>query len=192
MAAEQPTLRFADATALETWLEEHHAQVDGIWIEFAKKGSGHPSVVYAEALDVALCFGWIDGQTKSVDDAWYRQRFTPRRVRSLWSKRNVGKAQALIAEGRMRPAGAAEVERAQADGRWAAAYDGPATMGVPEDLQAALDADPQAAAFWATLGKTARYSFLHRLQTAKRPETRARRLAQFAQMLHDGQRLERP
>ena len=187
--AEQPVLRFADAAAFEAWLEANHAEVDGIWIEYAKKGSGHASIVYAEALDIALCFGWIDGQSKSVDEHWYRQRWTPRRARSPWSKRNVGKAEALIAEGRMRPAGHAEVERAKADGRWERAYHGPAKMTVPDDLQAALDADPQAAAFWETLGSTARFPFLYRLQDAKRPETRARRLAQFVQMLHDGQRL---
>jgi uncharacterized protein YdeI (YjbR/CyaY-like superfamily) len=189
---EQPILRFADAAAFEAWLEEHHAVSDGIWIEFAKKASGHASIVYAEALDIALCFGWIDGQAKPVDHHWYRQRWTPRRVRSRWSKRNVGKAEALIAAGRMRPAGHAEVERAKADGRWEAAYDGPASMTVPDDLQAVLDADPQAAAFWETLGKTARYSFLYRLHDAKRPETRARRLDQFAQMLREGRRIDRP
>ena len=192
MAAEQPVLRFADASAFETWMERHHAGSDGIWIEFAKKGSGLASVVYAEALDVALCFGWIDGQAKPVDEAWYRQRFTPRRKRSPWSQRNVGKAQALIAAGRMRPAGHAEIERAQADGRWERAYAGPATMEVPDDLQAVLDADPQAAAFWETLGRTARYSFLYRLQDAKRPQTRARRLAQYARLLHEGQTIHRP
>ena len=186
---EQPVLRFADAAAFEAWMEANHAAVDGIWIEFAKKGSGHASIVYAEALDIALCFGWIDGQAKPVDDEWYRQRWTPRRARSPWSKRNVGKAEALISAGRMRPAGHAEIERAKADGRWERAYHGPAKIEVPDDLQAALDADPQAAAFWATLGSTARYPFLYRLQDAKRPETRARRLATFVQMLHDGERL---
>lgn len=189
---EQPVLRFPDAAAFEAWLEEHHAVSDGIWIEYAKKGSGHTSLVYAEALDIALCFGWIDGQAKPVDHHWYRQRWTPRRARSRWSKHNVGKAEALIQEGRMRPAGHAEVERARADGRWQAAYDGPAAMTVPDDLQAVLDGDPDAAAFWETLGKTARYSFLYRLHDAKRPETRARRLAQYAQMLREGRRIDRP
>ncbi len=191
-AAEQPVLRFADAAALEAWMEANHADSDGIWIEFAKKASGHRSVVYAEALDIALCFGWIDGQAKPVDAEWYRQRFTPRRARSPWSQRNVGKVAVLIETGRMRPAGHAEIERAKADGRWERAYAGPAAMGVPDDLQAVLDRDPQAAAFWETLGKTARYSFLYRLHDAKRPETRARRLAQYAQMLHEGRRLDRP
>jgi uncharacterized protein YdeI (YjbR/CyaY-like superfamily) len=191
-APEQPVMRFVDVVVFEAWMEDNHAVSDGIWIEFAKKGSGHRSVVYAEVLDVALCFGWIDGQAKAVDDAWYRQRWTPRRPRSPWSLRNVGKAQELIAAGRMRPAGHAEIERAKADGRWDRAYAGPATMGVPDDLQAVLDADPAAAAFWETLPKTARYSFLYRLHEAKREETRARRLSQYAQMLREGRRLDRP
>jgi len=183
--AEQPVLRFPDAQAFEDWLEENHAVSDGIWIEYAKKASGHASIVYAEALDIALCFGWIDGQSKPVDEHWYRQRWTPRRARSPWSKRNVGKAEALIAEGRMRPAGLAEVERAKADGRWERAYHGPAQMTVPADLQAALDADPAMAEFFASLTSQNRYAILYRLQEAKRPETRARRLEQFLQMLRD-------
>jgi uncharacterized protein YdeI (YjbR/CyaY-like superfamily) len=187
--SEQPVLRFADPGAFEAWMEANHAEVDGIWIEFAKKGSGHASIVYAEALDVALCFGWIDGQAKSVDEHWYRQRWTPRRARSPWSKRNVAKAEALIAAGRMRPAGHHEVERAKADGRWERAYHGQAAMTVPDDLQAALDADPAAAAFFATLSGQNRYAILYRLQDAKRPETRARRLEQFVQMLRDGETL---
>jgi uncharacterized protein YdeI (YjbR/CyaY-like superfamily) len=186
---EQPVLRFADPAAFEAWMEAHHAEVDGIWIEFAKKGSGHASIVYAEALDIALCFGWIDGQAKAVDEHWYRQRWTPRRARSPWSKRNVGKVDGLIAAGRMRPAGHAEIERAKADGRWEQAYAGPATMEVPDDLQAVLDAEPAAAAFFASLSSTNRYAILYRLQEAKRPETRARRLEKFAQMLRDGETL---
>jgi uncharacterized protein YdeI (YjbR/CyaY-like superfamily) len=186
---EQPVLRFADPAAFEAWMEVNHAEVDGIWIEFAKKASGHTSIVYAEALDVALCFGWVDGQVKSVDEQWYRQRWTPRRVRSPWSRRNVGKAQALIEAGRMRPAGQAEIERAQADGRWDRAYAGPATMAVPDDLQAVLDAEPATAAFFASLTSINRYAILYRLQEAKRPETRARRLEKFIQMLRDGETL---
>ena len=186
MAAAEPiVLRFAGATAFEAWMEEHHADIDAIWIEFAKKASGHESIVYAEALDVALCFGWIDGQAKPVDEAWYRQRFTPRRARSPWSKRNVGKVAALIEAGRMRPAGHAEIERAKADGRWQRAYDGPRTMDVPADLQAILDAEPETAAFFASLSSTNRYAILYRLHEAKRAETRARRLEKFVQMLRD-------
>ena len=181
--SDQPTLAFASAEEFEAWLEEHHDASDGIWIRFAKKGSGVPSVVYAEALQIALCFGWIDGQAKSVDDTWYRQRFTPRRKRSPWSKRNVGYANALIERGAMHPAGLAEVERAKADGRWDAAYDGPKTMKVPPDLQAELDKDPDAAAFFASLSSTNRYAILYRLHEAKKPETRARRIEQFVAML---------
>jgi uncharacterized protein YdeI (YjbR/CyaY-like superfamily) len=184
---EQRVLRFADAAAFEAWMEANHAEVDGIWIEFAKKASGHASIVYAEALDIALCFGWIDGQAKPVDEHWYRQRWTPRRTRSPWSKRNVGKAEALIDAGRMRPAGHAEVERAKADGRWERAYAGQSTMEVPEDLEERLDADPAAAAFFETLSSQNRYAILYRLQDAKRPETRARRLEKFVQMLRDGE-----
>jgi uncharacterized protein YdeI (YjbR/CyaY-like superfamily) len=186
---EQPVLRFADAAAFEAWMEDNHAVSDGIWIAFAKKGSGHASIVYAEALDIALCFGWIDGQAKSVDEQWYRQRWTPRRARSPWSARNVGKAEALIAAGRMREAGHAEVERAKRDGRWDRAYASPTKMTVPDDLQAALDADPAAAAFFQTLSGTNRYAILYRLHEAKRPETRARRLEKFLQMLRDGETL---
>jgi len=189
---ELPTIRFAGPAEFEAWLEENAARSAGVWLKIAKKGAPEPSVTYAEALELALCFGWIDGQAKAVDDAWYRQRWTPRRPRSPWSLRNVGKAQELVAAGRMRPAGHAEIERAKADGRWDRAYAGPATMGVPDDLQAVLDADPAAAAFWETLPKTARYSFLYRLHEAKREETRARRLSQYAQMLREGRRLDRP
>ena len=176
-------LAFATAAGFEAWLEEHHGDQDGLWLKIAKKGSGIPSVAYDEALDVALCFGWIDGQRKGVDDTWFLQRFTPRRARSPWSKRNVGKVEALIAAGRMRPQGHAEIERAKADGRWDAAYDGPRTIEVPPDLQAELDEDPEAAAFFASLSSQNRYAILYRLQDAKRPETRARRLEKFVGML---------
>jgi uncharacterized protein YdeI (YjbR/CyaY-like superfamily) len=189
VADAQPTLFFESAQAFDAWLSEHHADSDGIWIKFAKKGRGIPSVVYAEALDSALCHGWIDGQTKSLDEDYYLQRFTPRRKRSRWSTRNVGKALALIEAGRMRPAGQAEIDRAKADGRWERAYDGPSSMDVPPDLQAELDADPEAAEFFAGLSKTNRYAILYRLHDAKKPETRARRLAQFVEMLRNGETL---
>lgn len=185
----QPTLRFASKAEFEAWLEDHHADSDGIWVEFAKKGSGIDSVVYAEALQVALCFGWIDGQVKSVDETWYRQRWTPRRARSPWSKRNVGYVAKLIESGAMRPAGLAEVERAKADGRWDAAYDGPKDMKIPPDLQAEFDKDPELRAFYDSLNSTNRYGVLYRLQDAKRPETRARRLEQFLDRLR---RREKP
>jgi uncharacterized protein YdeI (YjbR/CyaY-like superfamily) len=188
-AAEQPELAFETAQAWEAWLAEHHATSDGVWLRFAKKASGIASLRYAEAVDAALCFGWIDGQSKAVDEQWYRQRFTPRRRRSMWSKINREKVAALAEAGRMRPAGLAEIERAKADGRWAAAYDSPRTSAVPDDLQAALDASPSAAEAFAALDATNHYAILHRTQTAKRPETRARRIAQFVAMLERGERL---
>ena len=143
-------------------------------------------MTYAEALDAALCFGWIDGQVKRFDEDFYLQRFTPRRARSLWSKRNREHVARLEAEGRMQEAGRREVERAKADGRWEAAYDSPSNAEVPEDLQRALDADPKAAAHFATLSAGNRYAILHRLQTAKKAETRARRIAQYVAMLAEG------
>jgi uncharacterized protein YdeI (YjbR/CyaY-like superfamily) len=182
-------LPFATKDEFEAWMEKHHASVDGVWIKVAKKGSGVPSITTPEALDVALCFGWIDGQRKSIDETYFMQKYTPRRARSKWSKINVGKATELIASGAMRPAGLAEIERAKADGRWAAAYDSPGKMTVPPDLQAELDKRPEAAAFFATLNSTNRYAILYRLHDAKRPETRARRLAQFVEQLERGETL---
>jgi uncharacterized protein YdeI (YjbR/CyaY-like superfamily) len=188
-ASEQPELHFEDEAAWEAWLAEHHADSDGVWLRFAKKGSGIPSLRYAGALDVALCFGWIDGQSKAIDEQWYLQRFTPRRKRSIWSKRNREKVAALIEAGRMQPAGQAEIDRAKADGRWDAAYDSPSKATVPDDLQAALDASPKAAEAFAGLNSQNRYAILHRVQTAKKPETRARRIAKFVDMLERGERL---
>ncbi len=152
----------------------------------AKKASGIPSVTHAEALDVALCYGWIDGQRNSFDDRWFLQRFTPRRARSNWSKVNCAKVERLIEEGRMQAAGLAEVERARADGRWDAAYDAPSTATVPDDLQRALDDNPAAAACFATLNSQNRYAILYRIQDAKKPETRARRIEKFVAMLNEG------
>ena len=185
---DQPVLRFADQAAFEAWMDKHHASSDGVWIEYAKKGAGERSIVYDEALEVALCFGWIDGQVRTVDERWYRQRWTPRRPRSSWSKRNVGKVAELIAAGRMRPAGHAEVERAQADGRWDAAYKGQRTAAVPEDLQHRLDHDPAAAAAFAALDARNRYSIIWRVNDAKRLETRERRIEGFLEMLRRGDR----
>ena len=180
---------FATRDEFKAWLEEHHATADGIWIKFAKKGTGVPSVAVTETLDVALCFGWIDGQRKPFDEIYFLQKYTPRRARSKWSKRNIGLVEKLIEAGEMRPAGFAEIERAKGDGRWDAAYDSPANMQVPPDLQAELDARPDAAAFFKTLNSTNRYSILYRLHDAKRPETRARRLEQFVAMLERGETL---
>ena len=187
--AEQPVLSFATPSELEAWLGEHAEDSDGIWLKFAKKGSGIRSVVYPEALESALCHGWIDGQVKRLDDDYYLQRFTPRRARSKWSKRNRKMAERLIAEGRMSPAGLAEVERAQRDGRWEEAYDSPSTATVPADFQAALDAEPAAAEFFSGLGSTKRYPFLYRIQDAKRPETRAKRIAEYVELLRAGRTL---
>lgn len=180
-------LRFATQRAFETWLRKHHASSDGIWLLFAKAGADEPTVTYPQAIEVALCWGWIDGQKKSFDEHCWLQRFTPRRARSLWSKINRGKAEALVEAGRMQPAGQAEIDRAKADGRWDAAYDGARTSSVPDDLQAALDAEPRARAFFATLNATNRYAVLWRVQTATKPETRAKRIATLVAMLARGE-----
>jgi uncharacterized protein YdeI (YjbR/CyaY-like superfamily) len=182
-----PRLRFASAAEWEAWLERNHAARDGVWIEIAKKGTGIDSVRYPEALESALCFGWIDGRREALDERHFLQRYTPRRSRSRWSKINRATAERLIAEGRMRPAGLAEVERAKADGRWDAAYEGQRRMTVPDDLQRELDARPQAMASFGQLSSQNRYAILYRLQDAKRPETRARRLATFVAMLEAGE-----
>jgi uncharacterized protein YdeI (YjbR/CyaY-like superfamily) len=190
--SEQPELAFASQEEWRAWLAAHHADSDGVWIRFAKKASGIPTVVYKEALEVALAYGWIDGQVKSVDEQWYRQRWTPRRARSRWSKINRAAAERMMERGEMQPAGLAEVERAKADGRWDAAYDAPSTAVVPDDLRAALDADPAAARFFEGLDSNNRYAILHRVQDAKRPETRARRIATFVGMCSRGETLHPP
>jgi uncharacterized protein YdeI (YjbR/CyaY-like superfamily) len=182
-AAELPLIEFADARAWEAWLDEHHATAPGVWVKLAKKGSPRATVTQAEALELALCFGWIDGQVNRVDEHFYRQRFTPRRARSKWSQINRAAATALIEGGRMRPAGVAEVERAQADGRWEAAYEPQSSSTVPDDFAEALAANPEAAAFFATLTGVRRYSFLYRIADAKRPETRAKRIRQYVELL---------
>ena len=187
--AEQPVLFFATPVELEAWIDEHGEESDGIWLKFAKKDSGIESVVYAEAVEIALSHGWIDGQAKRLDDHHYLQRFTPRRPRSKWSRINREKAERLIAEGRMRAAGLREIERAKEDGRWDDAYDSPSTATVPDDFQAALDAEPAAAEFFASLGSTKRYSFLYRITDAKRPETRAKRIAEYVELLARGETL---
>jgi len=188
-APEYPTLEFKTQKAYETWLAKNHAKVPGVWIKLAKKGSGVKSITYAEAVEASLCYGWIDGQSKSIDDTAWQQKYTPRGRRSIWSKVNIGKVEALIKAGRMQPAGLAAVEAAKKDGRWAAAYEPPSKAGVPPDLQAALDASPKAKAFFATLNSTNRYAILFRTQTAKKPETRAKRIKQFVEMLEKGEKL---
>ena len=180
---------FASAEEFELWLGEHHDSSPGVWLKLRKKSPGVVALDYQQALDVALCHGWIDGQKRGLDDTHWLQRFTPRRARSKWSKINCGRATALIAEGRMRPQGLAEVERAQADGRWEAAYEGARSITVPPDLAEALAADPAAAAFFATLDSANRYAVLYRVHDAKRPETRARRIATYVAMLAEEKKL---
>ncbi|GAA3171255.1 YdeI/OmpD-associated family protein [Nonomuraea roseoviolacea] len=184
-----PTLAFPSRTAFETWLEAEHDASPGLWLKIAKKGSGIPSVSYAEALDVALCFGWIDGQKRSYDAEHWLQRFTPRTARSKWSKVNRVRAEELITAGAMRPAGLAQIEAARADGRWEAAYEPQRTAEVPDDLRAALDADPAAAAFFATLDSRNRFSILHRVGDAKKATTRAARIEKFVAMLREHKKI---
>jgi uncharacterized protein YdeI (YjbR/CyaY-like superfamily) len=185
---ELPTLTVADAAEWRSWLSEHHSSSPGVWLVLAKKGTSEPtSLGYDAALEEALCHGWIDGQVRGGDARTYRQRFTPRRLRSNWSQRNVTIAERLMADGRMHPAGLAEIGRAKADGRWEAAYAGPATSQVPEDLARALEAEPAARAWFDVLTSQNRYAILHRLQSVKRPETRQRRIEQFVAMLARGE-----
>ena len=177
-----------DPAAWRAWLRKHHAEPEGVWLVLAKKGTVEPtSLTYDDALEEALCHGWIDGQVRRRDDATYKQRFTPRRARSAWSKRNVGLAERLVAEGRMQPTGLAEMERAKSDGRWEAAYHGAAKIEVPEDLAAALAANPEAKAMFDVLTSQNRYAVLYRVTTAKRAETRARRIDEFVAMLARGE-----
>jgi uncharacterized protein YdeI (YjbR/CyaY-like superfamily) len=182
-----PVMAFPTAEAWTAWLEAHGTDSRGVWLKIAKKGAAEATVSYAEALDAALCFGWIDGQKGALDEVYWLQRFTPRGPRSRWSRVNREKATALHEAGAMRPAGLREMEAAQADGRWDAAYEGQRAATVPDDLQAALDANETAKAFFATLSSANRYAILYRLQEAKRPETRARRLEKFVAMLEAGQ-----
>jgi uncharacterized protein YdeI (YjbR/CyaY-like superfamily) len=186
---ELPVISFATEAEFEHWLADNYEDPGGLWLKIAKKASGIASVTHAEALDVALCYGWIDGQRRSFDADYFLQKFTPRRPRSKWSQVNRDKVNQLIAEGRMQPAGLAEIEAAKADGRWDDAYPPQSKMTVPEDLQALLDAHPEARAFFESLDSRNRYAILYRLQDAKRPETRARRLEQFFQMMVDGEKL---
>jgi len=188
-ADESAGVAFDTAAAWRAWLAEHHGRVSGIWLRLAKPAAQEATLSYAEALDEALCFGWIDAQTRGLDNAYWLKRFTPRKPASKWSKINTQKAEALIAAGRMHPAGLAEVERARADGRWDSAYAGPRSMAVPDDLKAALDACPEAAAFFATINSQNRYAILYRIATVKRPETRARRIEQYIRMLAERQTL---
>jgi uncharacterized protein YdeI (YjbR/CyaY-like superfamily) len=188
-SADLPVVLFQDAPAWAGWLEEHHATSSGVWLRIAKKGSALESVSYLEALEAALMYGWIDGQKKSFDDASWLQKFTSRGAGSLWSKVNREKAEALLASGRMKPAGLAAVEQARQNGRWEAAYDRQGAATVPGDLQAALDESPRAKAFFATLNSVNRYAILFRIQTVKKAETRAKRIQQFVKMLEEQKKI---
>jgi uncharacterized protein YdeI (YjbR/CyaY-like superfamily) len=185
----KPILQLASPEEWEAWHDAEHASSDGVWLKFAKKGSGVTTVVYPEALDVALCYGWIDSQVKTYDERFYLQKFTPRRAKSKWSKINVEKIDALTKAGRMRPAGLEQVELAKADGRWDAAYFSPANMTEPADLRKSLKANAKAAEFYATLNKSNRYAIIYQLEDAKKPETRVRRLEKFMGMLERGEKL---
>ncbi len=184
-----PVLAFPDQAAFEGWLEAEHLTAPGLYVKLAKKSAGVPSVNWEGMVEVLLCFGWIDGRANRLDDHYYLQRITPRRPRSVWSRKNVATVERLIAEGRMRPAGLAAVEAAKADGRWERAYAGPATITVPDDLTAALDAEPAARAAFDALDGQNRYAVLWRVHTAGTPATRAKRIAAAVQMLAEGRRL---
>jgi uncharacterized protein YdeI (YjbR/CyaY-like superfamily) len=189
MADERTVERFASHGEFRAWLAANHATSEGIWLKIAKKGVVVPTVTYDEALEVALTFGWIDGQKRPLDATFWLQGFTRRGPRSVWSKRNCEKAQALIDAGLMEPSGLAEVNRAKADGRWANAYEGQRDAQEPPDLMAALAAMPAALQFYRTLNSANRYAILYQIQDAKRPETRAARIAKFAAMLERGERI---
>jgi len=190
MSQPQPELIVADSRAWRAWLRRNHADPAGVWLVLGKKGTIEPtSLIYAQALEEALCHGWIDGQARRRDETTYVQRFTPRRARSQWSRRNVGIAERLAAEGRMHAAGLAEIERAKADGRWESAYAGQAQIEVPADLRLALDANPEALAAFATLTAQNRYAVIYRVESLRRADSRARRIEQYVAMLARGETL---
>lgn len=182
-------VRFASAAEFEAWLELNHEHHEGIWLEIAKKGAPERSITYSEAVDLALCYGWIDGRKAASDEHHWLQRFTPRTRRSRWSQINRERAERLLAEGRLRPAGHAEIQRAHSDGRWDSAYAGQRGATVPHDLQRALDTCPEAAAAFNRLDRRSRYSIIWRINDAKRPETRARRIAKYLDMIRRGERI---
>lgn len=184
-----PTLSFETQREWETWLEQHHADTLGLWLKIAKKGTGAVSVSYAAALESALCYGWIDGQKAPLDEQYWLQRFTPRRPKSAWSKVNRKNAEALIAAGRMRVAGLRQIELAKVDGRWEAAYDAQSTVTVPPDFQSELDQHAEAREFFASLDSANRYAILYRIQTAKKPATRAARIQKLIEMLSQRQKI---
>lgn len=185
---EFPVICFEEPAEWEAWLERNHSASNGVWLKFHKKASGLKSVNYDQALDVALCYGWIDGQLKKFDENSYLQKFTPRRPKSIWSKRNIEHTGRLEKEGRMKPSGRLAVEQAKADGRWELAYDSPAQMSFPEDFIAELTKNKKAFEFFESLNKANKYAIVWRLQTAKRPETRAKRMQTILEMLNRGER----
>lgn len=189
MKHDQPIIAFADSAEWERWLAANHSGPTGVWLKIAKKGAQNSTISYAEAVDVALCYGWIDGQAGAYDDEFWLQRYTARGRRSKWSQINRDKVAALIEAGRMQTPGLAAVDAARADGRWDAAYAPPSKATVPPDLQSALDANPAAATVWADLDGANRYAVLYRVQDAKRPETRARRIETFVDMLSRGEKI---
>jgi uncharacterized protein YdeI (YjbR/CyaY-like superfamily) len=184
-----PILLFEDQKSWEAWLEACRVEFNGVWLKIAKKGSGIPSVNYAEALESALCYGWIDGQKAPWDDRFWLQKFTPRRAKSKWSKINRDKVEALIAAGRMQPAGYRQIELAKEDGRWEAAYESQSRITVPEDFQSELDKNQKAKEFFGTLNSVNRYAILYRIQEAKKPETRAARIKKFIDILSKGEKI---
>ena len=186
---ELPTLPFESKKKFADWLAKNHGKSAGLWLKIAKKAAGIPTVTYLEALDVALCYGWIDGQKGSFDEQYFLQKFTPRRPKSIWSKINVEKVAGLIASGEMKPSGLKAVEAAKQDGRWAAAYSSQKNIVVPADFQSALGKNKKAKAFFETLSGSKRYSFLFRIETAKKAETREKRIRQFVEMLANGETL---
>lgn len=188
MSPDFPILSFENTQAWADWLEAQSAISAGIWLKLAKAASGIPSITYLEALEVALCYGWIDSQKKSLDEHFWLQKFTPRRAGSIWSKVNREKAETLITSGAMKPSGLREVEGAKQDGRWEAAYDSQSISIIPADFQEALDQNPAAQAFFKTLNRANRYAFLFRIQTAKKAETRARNIEKFIGMLARGEK----
>ncbi len=190
--ADDPIRSFSTKAAWTAWLEKNHRQSNGLWLRLAKKESKLTSITYAEALEAALCYGWIDAQKRAESESAWLQRFVPRAPKSIWSKINRVKADKLIASGDMKAAGLEAIKCAKKDGRWDAAYDSPKTAKIPEDLQSALDASPVAKAFFEELDKINRYAILFRIQTAKKMETRVRKVRQFVEMLEDGEKIHQP
>jgi uncharacterized protein YdeI (YjbR/CyaY-like superfamily) len=186
--SELPVLEFKSQADWERWLDKNQSRTDGVWLKYAKKDSGIKTLNHSEAIDAALCYGWIDSQAKGFDEKYYLVKFTPRRAKSVWSKINVERAARLIAEGKMKPAGLAQVEAAKTDGRWERAYAGQATAEIPEDFKAALAKNKKAAEFFESLTKANKYAFIWRLHHVKRPETRAANIEKYVQMLAQGQK----